>query len=59
MPVPPLEEQKRIAVYLERKYSDLLGAIDIIEKQISVLEELKRATITKAVLHGVRNDDVL
>lgn len=59
LPVPPLEEQKRIAVYLERKCSDLLGAIDTIEKQISALEELKRATITKAVLYGVRNDDEL
>ena len=59
LPVPPIETQKKIAEYLEKKCADLLGAVDTIEKQIDSLEELKRAIITKAVLCGICTDDKL
>jgi len=56
IPVPSLEEQKRIADYLNK----LIPEIDVlhsdIEKQIETLEEYKKAVIVETVTKGLKTD---
>ena len=49
IPIPPVEEQKSISVYLDNKCSEIDALIADIQKQIEVLEEYKRSVITEAV----------
>lgn len=48
-PVPPLEEQRRIAEVLEGTTNSLLKADDLVMNQIRVLREYRQALITAAV----------
>ena len=47
--VPPLAEQKKIAEYLDKKCAEINSIVNDIQKQIEVLEQYKRSTITEAV----------
>ena len=51
MPInlPPLEEQKQIAAYLDERCAKIDAAVAIIDKQVDVLKRLKRALINEVV----------
>ena len=48
-PVPPIEEQKRIAEWLDIKTARYTQSINAIEKQIAVLQELRTRLISDVV----------
>lgn len=50
---PPLREQKAIATYLDNKTSKIDSAVTELEKQKSLLIELKKSTINQAVTKGL------
>ena len=56
IPIPPIEEQKRISDYLDIKCSEFDSSISDIQHQIEVLEEYKRSVITEAVTKGLDPD---
>ncbi len=47
--VPPLSEQKQIAVYLDDRCAKIDEAVTIIDKQIDALKRLKRSLINEVV----------
>ena len=49
IPVPPLEEQKQIAAYLDDRCAKIDEAVTIIDKQIDALKRLKRSLINEVV----------
>ncbi len=49
IPVPPLEEQKQIAAYLDERCAKIDAAVTIIDKQIDALKRLKRSLINEVV----------
>lgn len=51
--IPPLDEQKRIADFLDAKCIEIDNLIADIEKQIESLEQYKRSTIAEAVTKGL------
>lgn len=51
--VPPIDEQKKIAEFLDKKCEEVDGLIADIQKQIDTLEQYKRSTITEAVTKGL------
>lgn len=51
--LPPLDEQKRIAEYLDEECSQIDGLIADIQAQIDTLEQYKRTTIINSVLRGI------
>lgn len=53
LPVPPREEQKQIVRFLDWKVSSINKLIKIKQQEISDLKELKKATISDAVTHGL------
>ncbi len=53
IPVPTLEEQEKIAEYLDAQCAELDALSADIEREISLLEEYKRSTITEAVTKGL------
>jgi len=53
IPVIPLQEQQKIASYLDKKSEEIDRFIKNKENLISLLEEEKKATITKAVTKGL------
>ena len=53
MPVPPQEEQQRIADFLDRECERIDGLKADIEEQIETLEKYKRSVITESVTHGL------
>lgn len=53
IPLPPLSEQKKIADYLDKKCAEISSIVTDIQKQIEVLEQYKRSTITEAVTKGL------
>lgn len=53
IPVPSLEEQKRIADYLDEKCSKINEIIQDNNKEIELLNEYKKSLISKMVLVGV------
>lgn len=53
---PPLSEQKKIAAYLDRKYSEIDALTADIHNEIKTLEEYKRSVITEAVTKGLNPD---
>ena len=55
MPVPPLEEQKAIADFLNAKTSELDAEKQNLQKQIEVLSELRQVIITNIVTKGIDN----
>ncbi|WP_088049266.1 restriction endonuclease subunit S [Virgibacillus dakarensis] len=50
---PPIEEQNIIVSFLDEKVSKIESYINIKEKQIKLLEELKKTNINSLVLKGV------
>lgn len=47
--LPPLEEQKQIAAYLDDRCAKIDAAVSIIDKQIDALKRLKRSLINEVV----------
>lgn len=54
--VPPIEEQKRIADYLDTKCAKIDALTADIQAQIDTLEQYKRSVITEAVTKGLNPD---
>lgn len=50
---PPLDEQQRIAEFLDRASGKIDGLKADIQAQIDTLEQYKRSVITEAVTHGL------
>lgn len=53
IPLPSLQEQQRIAGYLDKKCAEVEGLSSNIQKQIEALEQYKRAVITETVTKGL------
>lgn len=51
--IPPLEDQRRIGAYLERKCNEIDDLIADVQTQINVLEQYKQSVITEAVTKGL------
>lgn len=51
--IPPIEEQKSISSYLDKKCADIDKVIATQQRRIELLQELKQSTITHAVTHGL------
>lgn len=58
IPVPPIDEQKRIAAYLDTQSEKIAKASEGIQREIETLEQYKRSLIIETVLGGLE-DDVL
>lgn len=56
LPVPPMDEQKRIADFLDRECGKIDSIAADIDKQIEILEQYKRSVIQHAVTTGLRSD---
>ena len=50
--VPPLQEQQRIAEFLDKKCADIDEIISKTEKQIETLEQYKKSLITETIITG-------
>lgn len=50
---PPIDEQRKIAEFLDKKCEEVDGLIADIQTQIDTLEQYKRSTITEAVTKGL------
>lgn len=57
--VPPFDEQKKIAEFLDTKCSEIDALIANIQTQIETLEQYKRSTIAEAVTKGLDNHVIL
>ena len=55
MPVPPIEEQRKIAEFLDEKCGEIDALIADIKAQIESLEQYKRSVITEAVTKGLNH----
>lgn len=53
VPIPTLDEQQRIAQFLDRECGKIDGLKADIQAQIDTLEQYKRSVITEAVTHGL------
>ena len=53
IPTPPLDEQKKIAEFLDVKCSEIDALIADIQAQIETLEQYKRSTVAEAVTKGI------
>ena len=53
LPVPPFEEQSLIASFLDKKLTQIDGAIQVKERQIERLKERKQILIQQAVTRGL------
>lgn len=51
--LPPLDDQQRIAEFLDRECGKIDGLKADIQAQIDTLEQYKRSVITEAVTHGL------
>ncbi len=51
--IPPLDEQKIILTYLDKKCADIDKVIATQQRRIELLQELKQSTITHAVTRGL------
>lgn len=51
--LPPLDEQQRIAEFLDRECGKIDGLKEDIQAQIDTIEQYKRSIITEAVTHGL------
>ncbi len=54
IPVPPFDEQKRIADFLDRKSAEIDIVIKKTEESIEEYKKLKQSVITEAVTKGIR-----
>lgn len=53
LPIPPREEQEQIVRFLDWKISSINKLINLKQQEITELKELKKATISDAVTHGL------
>lgn len=53
VPLPPLPEQERIATYLDETCGAIDAAVAAKRRQIDILYDLQRVTITRAVTRGL------
>lgn len=51
--IPPLDEQRAIATFLDAECAKIDSIIDDLEKQLEVLKKLKKSIITQAVIKGI------
>ena len=51
--MPPIEEQERIAVYLDTQSSRISNASEGIQQEIEILEQFKRSLIVETVIRGL------
>lgn len=56
IPVPPLQEQKKIATFLDTKCAEIDALTADIQTQIDTLEQYKRSVITETVIKGLNPD---
>ena len=56
IPTPPLEEQEKIATFLDTKCSEIDALVADIQAQIETLERYKRSTIAEAVTKGINHN---
>lgn len=54
IPMPPLEEQRKIAAFLDRKCAEIDSVIADTRRTIEEYKKLKQSVITQAVTKGVR-----
>lgn len=54
--IPPIDEQQRIADFLDDKCAEIDSLIADIQSQIDILEQYKRSTITEAVTKGLDSE---
>ncbi|MGN1411109.1 MAG: restriction endonuclease subunit S [Oscillospiraceae bacterium] len=54
--LPPIEEQQRIANYLDKKCSEIDSLRADIEKEITILEDYKQSLITETVTKGLNKN---
>ena len=57
IPYPPVEEQRKIANYLDDKCTEIEGLIAAIQAQIDTLEQYKRSQIAEAVTKGLASNE--
>lgn len=50
---PPLEEQKSIVAYLNKKTAEIDEQVSKVEREIELLKEYKQAEIARVVTHGL------
>ena len=53
MLIPPIDEQERIAGFLDKKCGEIDGLIADIKTQVQTLEQYKRSVITEAITKGL------
>lgn len=53
IPVPPLDQQRNIAAYLNIKCAEIDLVIDDVQKQVETLEAYKRSVVTESVTKGL------
>ena len=53
--IPPIDEQKKIADFLDNKCAEIDGLIADIQNQIETLEQYKKSTISEAVTGGINS----
>lgn len=56
IPMPPIDEQKRIADFLTAKCTEIDALVADVQAQIDVLEQYKRSVITETVTKGLNPD---
>lgn len=56
--IPPIDEQRKIAVFLTEKCSAIESLCSDIQSQIQTLEQYKRSTITELVTKGINKESV-
>lgn len=56
IPVPPLQEQKKIATFLDAQCTEIDALTADIQTQIDTLEQYKRSVITETVTKGLNLD---
>ena len=59
LPLPPVEEQKNIAAFLERKCYEIDELYLDIDKQIEVLDEYKKSIIFEKVTKGIQESELI
>lgn len=59
VPIPPLNEQEKIAAFLDNKCGAIDDIITKTEQSIDEYKKLKEAAITKAVTKGIRSNRIM
>lgn len=54
--IPPINEQQKIAKFLDEKYTELNNVLEKTRASIEEYKKLKQAVITQAVTKGIRGD---